>query len=62
MHDYYKEAAQLHAKWLADNGLKSCRHDLAWQDGYLVTVVTRTRLDGTVEMFNDDTKQMIIPH
>ena len=62
MHDQEGEARRLYDKWLADNGLKSYRHDDVWQHGYLVTVVTQVRLDGTVEVINEHTKQMMIPH
>ena len=71
MYEYESETIMARAfeKWLAENALKSyTESEVFWSDciddesdGW-VTVVTQVHLDGTIEMFNDDTKQMMIPH
>jgi len=69
MWDYEMEEARAFKKWLAENALKSYTEaDVFWSDciddesdGW-VNVVTQVHLDGTIEMFNYDTKQMMIPH
>ena len=65
MYEYEIEEARAFEEWLAENALKSYTEAEAfWSDeseGW-VNVVTQVHLDGTIEMFNYDTKQMMIPH
>ena len=67
MYEYEIEEARAFEEWLAENGLKSYTEaEVFWSvddesDGWM-NVVTQVHLDGTIEMFNYDTKQMMIPH
>ncbi len=69
MYEYEIEEARAFEEWLAENGLKSYTEAVVfWSDCIddesdgCINVVTQVHLDGTIEMFNYDTKQMMIPH
>lgn len=57
MFDYVGESRRAHDAWLANNGFKSHQEELT-ETGWITTQVT---LDDTVEIFNSDTMQMMLP-
>ena len=62
MYEYVSED-RVFEEWLAENALKSHEEYEVFDesDGWM-NVVTQVHLDGTIEMFNDHTGQMMIPH
>jgi len=69
MYEYEIEEARAFEEWLAENALKSYTEAYVFWSDFIdeecegwVNVVTQVHLDGTIEMFNYDTKQMLIPH
>tara|TARA_R100001198_G_C5208781_1_gene194929 strand:- start:448 stop:639 length:192 start_codon:yes stop_codon:yes gene_type:complete len=62
MYDYEGDYERAFEKWLAENTLKSYTESEVFDEtvGWM-NVVTQVHLDGTIEMFNDYTKQMMMP-
>jgi len=62
MYEYISED-RVFEEWLAENALKShTEYEVFDESDGWMSVVTQVHLDGTIEMFNDYTKQMMIPH